>query len=522
MTDFVQLRSGVIIPAADFAEASRPVLGEIATTRDGRDITRGYVNALQLLQPQDSVLRLRGGGNFEIYQEVLRDDQVKTAFEQRRLAVVSKEWAVEPGGKRAVDKAAADFLREQLQATGWDRVTDRMLFGVFYGYAVAELLYGVDGRFVTMDAIRVRDRRRFAFDGAQQLRLLTSTSNALGELLPERKFWAFQTGADHDDEPYGLGLAHWLYWPAFFKRGGIKLWLTFLDKFAAPTALGKYPTGADTTQQNRLLQSLAAIRTDGGVIVPEGMQVELIEAARSGTADYTALYDRMNAAIAKVVLGHTGSTDSTPGKLGGESNAADVREDLINADADLVCESFNQGPARWLTEWNFPGAAVPRVWRRTEPKADLKEVSEYQKNVFDMGYKPKLGYIADTYGGEWEEKAPLEPPKPPAPNAAQPAPAFAEPTQCPHCADFADAAGPDALDGLRDLALEGWQPLMRPVTNPLVAALDAALQRGDSLADFAEVLPGLLEKMDISKLTESLANAGFMARAAGDAIPDEP
>jgi hypothetical protein len=52
--------------------------------------------------------------------------------------------------------------------------------------------------------------------------------------MPERKFWTFSAGAATDDEPYGLGLGHFLYWPVFFKRNDIKFWLIFLEKFAAP------------------------------------------------------------------------------------------------------------------------------------------------------------------------------------------------------------------------------------------------------------------------------------------------
>ena len=39
------------------------------------------------------------------------------------------------------------------------------------------------------------------------------------------------------------------------------------------------------------------------------MTIELIEAARSGTADYEALYERMDKAIAKVVLSQTMTTE---------------------------------------------------------------------------------------------------------------------------------------------------------------------------------------------------------------------
>ena len=81
-------------------------------------------------------------------------------------------------------------------------------------------------------------------------------------------------------------------------------------------------------------------------------------AARSGTADYKALQDQMDAVIQKVVLGQTASTQGTPGKMGNENLQSDVRDDIIKADADLICESWNTGPAVWLTQWNFPGAAT--------------------------------------------------------------------------------------------------------------------------------------------------------------------
>lgn len=381
--------------------ATKPEMHEVATTLDGRDITRGFVSPVQLLQPADTVLTGRGGGDLRLYAELLRDDQVQSTWGQRQLAVVSAEWEVEAGGPGAQDKAAADFLREQLQAIRFDRATKGMLYGIFYGYAVAECLWGRDGRHVTLDDIKVRNRRRFRFDGAGRLRMLTA-SNLEGELLPDRKFWHFSTGADHDDEPYGQGLGHWLYWPVFFKRNGLRLWLVFLDKFGQPTAKGTFPQSATEAQKQRLLQALQAVHSDSGVAIPEGMQIELIEAARSGTADYTSLYDRMDRAITKVVLGHTGSSESAPGRLGGEDMAGEVRGDIVKADADVVCESFNQSVVRWLTEWNYPGARPPRVWRRMTLPEDLNRLAERDERVSRLGYRPSLAYVQERYGDGWE------------------------------------------------------------------------------------------------------------------------
>jgi phage gp29-like protein len=400
-----QRQSGVYVPSRDAINrvSTKPIMEEVATTQNGRDITLGYVDGLQLLPSTDPLQKARGA-DLKIYEQARSDDQVQTALQQRKLALSGKEWTVTAGGKRAVDKAAADFIREQLNNLPFDRLSEKMLSGLFWGYAVAECLWATDGRFIVPSDIKVKKQRRFGFAPDGSLRLLTSAS-PLGEVLPARKFWAYSTGGDDDDDLYGLGLAHWLYWPVFFKRNDIKFWLVCLEKFGMPTALGKYPAGASAPEKQRLLEALHAIQSDSGVRIPESMQIELLTVAQSGTANYIELYNAMNAAISKVILGHSGTTDSTAGKLGGDNMAAEVRTDLTAADADLICSSFNLSVVKWLTEWNFNGAAVPRVYRDVQPAQDLKAQADRDKIIFDMGYKPTKNYIVTTYDVEVEEVA---------------------------------------------------------------------------------------------------------------------
>ena len=379
-----------------------PSCREVAATLDGRDITRDYWSALELLLPQDSVLQERGG-NYALYEEVLRDDQVASTFQQRRLAVTSAEWGVRPGGPDRQSRKAADQLQSILEIIGWDGITEKMLYGVFFGYAVAECLWERDGTEITLSAIKVRKQRRFAFDEQGKLRLLLR-DNPRGEKVPERKFWHFCAGSDHDDEPYGLGLAHWLYWPVYFKRNGIKLWLIFMDKFGMPTAKGIYPVNATEEEKRRLLSALRAIQTDSGIIIPEGMQIELIEAARGGEVRYETFVDRMNAAIAKVVLSQTLTTDAAGGIYKAEVQKS-VRNEVVRADADLVCDTFNRSVARWLTEWNYPGAKPPQVWRRVREETDLRPQAQRDQILFSMGFRPSLEYVRETYGSGWGEAA---------------------------------------------------------------------------------------------------------------------
>ena len=384
----------------------------------------------------DSVMAARGA-SLDVYNIVLRDDQVKSTFGQRIANVISREWFVEPGGESEQDQEAADYIKEVFENLDFDRITKMMMFGLMHGYAVAEIIYKIDGAFIGIDAVKVRDRSLFSFhkDGY----LLWTQPNAIQPVvMPDRKFWVYNAGADHGDNPYGVGLAHWLYWPVFFKRGGMQSWLKFLDKYGAPTAKGEFPRSATDAEKTKLLEALRAISTDAGIIIPEGMKVELIEATRGGSATYAEMYDRMDAAISKIILTMTLTTQQ--GSVGSQALGnvhADIGAKLAKDDADSLCQTLNNGVIKWLTEWNFPNAISPKIWRRMEDEPNKNESAALDKILFDIGYKPTPEKILEVYGEGYEAKSESLPPQL-ALNAGNPPPPVNTGEDMPAPAEFAE------------------------------------------------------------------------------------
>jgi phage gp29-like protein len=319
-----------------------------------------------------------------------------------------------------------------------------------------------------------------------------------GVELPREKFWTFATGADHDDEPYGLGLGHWCYWPTLFKRNGIKFWLSFVEKFAGPTGVGKYDEGATLEERAKLLRAVRAIQTDSGIIMPKSMEVSLLEAARGGTVDYKALHDTMDDTIAKVVIGQTASSGGTPGKLGEEKLQSDVRDDIVKADADLVCASLNDGPIKWLTRWNFPDAEPPKVHRVLEEPEDLDSSADRDTKIAQLGFKPSLKYITQKYGGEWTQKA-----TPPAlevdPNAP-PAASFA-----------ADDATLDPPDRMADQV----EKTVSPAAAKWVDKVRDLVDQAQSWDELQQGIAGLIPDMTLDDYADALAQATAAAQLAG-------
>jgi SPP1 gp7 family putative phage head morphogenesis protein len=377
---------------------NQPIFADVSATDESRLYPSGETFA-QLLSPQDSVLMQRGR-DFKIYREVLRDDQCKSAWQQRTSAVIKASWEVKPASKSAADAAAAEFIRTNLEAIEWDRITAGMHFGVWYGHAVGECMWELREGKVWLKEVKVRDRSRFAYDVHDRLVLRNTVDG--DKWMPDRKFWTFNTGADHDDEPYGLGLAHYCYWPVFFKRNAIKFWLTFQEKFAMPTLKGTMPAGSfnDATLKAKVLAELRKFATDTAMVVPDGTVVELLEAARSGAGNYEALTSAMDAAIAKIILSQTMTTDDGSSRSQAEVHAG-VRDKVVKTDADLLCASFSRQVVTWLTEWNFPGATPPTVWRNLEPPEDLDKRAERDSKISKLGYDPDEEYISAVYGEDY-------------------------------------------------------------------------------------------------------------------------
>ena len=362
----------------------------------------------EIVSNPDTVL-VSLGGELKNYAKLLRDDQVHSLLEQRQDALIAAEWEVVPGGEDSRDREAADFLRGQLMALNWDAITRRMHKGVLYGYSVAECIWGMDGNKITLDAVKIRkpwrtarrSLRRFGFgkDGELKLRV-----NAQTLLMPERKFWIAVWGADDDDSPYGQGLGHALWWPVYLKRNGAKFWAAYLDKFGSPSVKSKYPAGATEKEKATALEAAKAFRNESAVAVPEGFDVELIEAAKNSGGSYEEFLKYWDGAIAKIILSQTGTTQQ--GQYSGTAEVLnDVKSELVKADADLLCESFNDTVATWLTEWNFPGAKTPQVWRKVPNTRREEAQRAADKGAYEIGLELTDDAINRRYGEDWKRRA---------------------------------------------------------------------------------------------------------------------
>ncbi|MDR6952665.1 phage gp29-like protein [Ancylobacter sp. 3268] len=368
----------------------------------GNDIT--IPNYGDVLRSEDETILRRGGvRGIRLYDEVLRDGHALAVLNKRTLKVVSREWTVTPASERPIDVAAAELVERQIKRIGFDRLCRELLGAVLYGYSVAEIEWAVGGGEIFPKRIVGHQRARFVFDREWEPRLLTHANTFEGEALPARKFIVHRHDAEGSD-PYGRGLGRVLFWHVLFKREGVGFWAHFLEKYASPTPVAKYPFGTPPTEQEKLLRHLLDLVQKGALVVPMGTDVEFLEAARSGAATYEEWCRFWDEQTSVAVLGETLSTNlQGVGARAATETHDDVSSRIADADGDLLTATLTDTLAKWVTEFNVPGAEPPSIWRlRPKNEGAIEDVRTKKADrakkeldtLFDLagkGYRPAEG-----------------------------------------------------------------------------------------------------------------------------------
>jgi phage gp29-like protein len=362
------------------------------------DITIPFFN--EVFINQDPTLLARGGvKGLAIYDEIERDTFAFSVIQKRKKTLIAREWQVIAGGEKPIDHEAREFVEAQLDRIAFDRLCESLLDATMKGYSVCELVWGrIDDAIVPVE-IKDQEQRRFMFDKDWHPRLLTQSDMFEGRELPPRKFIVHRFGVKGNN-PYGLGMGTRLFFPVLFKREGVAFWLKFLEKFASPTVIGKTPYGTLDSDQRKIMSMLQRFHSDGAMTVPVDVDVDLLEAKRSGAMSGLEWVNYWDKQMSIAMLGETLTTDL--GAVGSRAAAevhSGVLDKLVDGDADLLSDTLHETLIAWLIDYNFPGAAVPRVVRKRPKNAKEEAETATAKSTAALkrneALRAELSFIAD-------------------------------------------------------------------------------------------------------------------------------
>ncbi len=249
----------------------------------------------------------------------------------------------------------------------------------FHGYTVAELYWrkGAAGDLRIQDII-VKPRRWFGYNHENRL---VFPALLLPEPVPPHKFAVARHFPTYDN-PYGLRLLSRVLWPVAFKKGGVRFWLNFCEKFGFPWLLGQAPS-LDTKQREESANALARMVRDA-VAVVSGLDVSVHEFGGKGGDLHQKLVQHWDNAISKVLVGQTLTSDvGDHGSYAASNTHYNVLDDITEADSVLVEAFINE------VGWSYgqvnagPGTYAP-LWRYNEPE-DQAAQAELDTKLHGLG-----------------------------------------------------------------------------------------------------------------------------------------
>jgi phage gp29-like protein len=459
------------------------LLKEIATRPDWHSISR-----LNMALPNPDPILKRQGKDISIYRDLTCDAHVFSNIESRKAGVLSMEWEIDRGKSKS---RVARFIEDLFNDEAFDlyRVMEEILEAPLYGYQPLEIMWHLEPL-----EVLGKPQEWFLFDHENRLRYRPLRGPAAGELLPERKFLLPRHRASYDN-PYGQPVLSRVFWPAAFKKGGLKFWTIFTEKFGMPFIVGKHRRNEDAKEIDKFADMLENMVQDAIAVIPDDGSVELLERKGTGGGDvYGGLLKVCNAEMSKAILGQTLTTEvGDRGSFAASKTHSGIRQDIVDTDRRLVEKTINQ-LIDWVVEVKFGDVLRPRFGLWEEEDVD-KDLAERDKILKDTGVNFTKQYFQRAYGFEEDDFE------------------ISGSEDVPAAGEFAEDEKPAATtdQAVLDAAIDALDPKdLQGQVEQMLAPVMEMISGGASYNEVLEKIAGTYPDMEVTKLEQFLSHAIFV------------
>lgn len=517
-------------------QISEGLNSEIATRQFA---SGGFTGFFSYLPDPDPILR-KLGMDQTVYKDLLADDQVGPLFNRRKNLTKSLDWFVQQNDAGDAEVELCELAMQTLEQGG-SKIKDiisQTLNPTGFGYSVFEINYAlIKGKWLPVSAWE-KPREWFHFDSENRLRF-QSTDNFEGEIIlgkdadPAKaiKFILLQNDPSYEN-PYGDKALSRCFWPVTFKRGGMRFFSTFIEKYGMPFIFGKLPRGAKPDEHTKLLSNLMNMVQDAVATGPDDSSIQLLELKGTTSGDlYDKYLQRCDNSITKAILGNALSTDiqKTGARSSSETGAVTIEGDISQTDRDFPIAFFNELFKR-IIDLNLGSGKYPTftVNEIEDAKKDFAERDKTISEAFQAGgqkIKRTKTFLTNNYGYKEEEfeivdDAPAQTQQPIMPNNILPLP---DKTELSSFKNFFKGLLNKFEFGKTSPSLTLSDEIINSIPDKLLQfQMDETLQpiielakKSNSKEEFMNSLPAQFKQMESTQLEELLTKALFIAEIEG-------
>ena len=309
---------------------------------------------------------------FDIYERMLRDPQVKSAYNTLVNMIISRDWVFVKQSDDPIQDEIIEFFKFNINNTlvgSWLQALRTILIGKAQGFSVSEKIFAVqeiDGkdRWV-LTQIKKKPYWSFSYQLDDFANIISVKQNIDGvdKQLDHRKFIIYINSPDLDPV-WGESDLRSVYRPYWEKDIILRFQNIWIERLAGGFVVAtpsKEATNLSPAENNDLQNILKNLTKSTGIKAPMGYEIEVVQG--NDTKAFEEAIQQKNREITKAMLvpNLMGFTEQ---KQSGSQAQAKIQLDvflaIIKEQADTLAEVLNEQLFSQLAFWNFGVKDFPR------------------------------------------------------------------------------------------------------------------------------------------------------------------
>jgi hypothetical protein len=347
------------------------------------------------------------------YRVMLRDPTIKSGLFDKVFSVAALDVQLEPASDSPRDEAIADFVRDcivKFASGGLRKIVEEVAFpSLIDGHSVCEKMWDVQtrgqwkGKYV-LRGLKSKDTNNLQLMGDEYRNIIALRGTTFnGGRLYDPKDFVFFTHFSLFNSQAGMSDLRAAYRAFWIMDTAWKLRAVSLDKYTLPFLIGKYKEG-DIQGKAGLEGSMAQVRSENFISIPDNAIVEAVNLSQRGTADFeSAIKDLREEMLLSIVGAYLQSitSDGGSGQRGNSKIHKGSTEIVKWHLGQCIADALNDriaGLIPELVDLNFADADYPFLTLGGMNDEDLAASLAIDQGLSQMGVALSRKDIYRRYG----------------------------------------------------------------------------------------------------------------------------
>lgn len=406
--------------------SNNPVVNLIDGGPD-KTINRSAVDPLTQYNPFNSDDIYRKQGDYSIYEEMMKDDQVSVAMAVKKDLIIGSGWHIvtEEDEQADMKRDLEIALGEDIESSFEDCLA-QIVSAYDVGFSVTEKQFKIrDDGYLTLKNLKTRNPVSWLFHQDQYGNVVRyeqqGAPSEFGNIDPQSLIHFINN--PRYGNPYGTSDLRAAYTAYFIKKQIIRFYAIFLEKAASPIPIAKYDRniGLDAEIQ-KIHDTIKKLQTSSAMTVPKDFDITFLETTGTGEA-YTKGIHMFNMFIGRALfvpdlLGFQG--DATGGgshALGKEQIAIFLKhimrrrrtlENLINQHIIKPILRWNYGELDNYPKFKFNQIEEAQAEANARLWLEAVKGRVYQPTSEEINHFKRICEFPESADDELEEVDPIE------------------------------------------------------------------------------------------------------------------